>query len=67
VATKVERWVAMDQSEHDTERAADDHDIICTATTMCLAVEQRIVGALLLSRMQHCGYQIIPPQMVNAE
>ena len=66
MATKVERWVAMDGSEFETAKAADEHDLIETAVTRFMEPERRHHGAGLLRKMIEAGYGFVPPDAPKA-
>lgn len=66
MATKVERWVAMDGSEFETAKAADEYDFIETAVTRFMEPETRHHGAGLLRKMIAAGYGFITPDAPKA-
>lgn len=61
MATKVERWVAIDGSEFETHKAAEEHDFIETAIARFMEPEARHHGAGLLRKMITAGYGFISP------
>lgn len=61
MATRVERWVAMDGSEFETFKEAADYEFIETAVTRFLTQDARDAGRALLRQMIVAGYGFAPP------
>lgn len=59
MATRVERWVAMDGEEFESRKAAEEHDFIETVIARFMEPEARHHGAGLLRKMIAAGYELI--------